>query len=304
MLGNLKKVISTCKESGLTGLVKRVYRYVTNVRVRRENFIWFVKRIPIRHRTPVTRVHDFKFHVRANDPGISRELAIYHTHEPLATDVFKNEIRKGMCEIDIGSNLGYYALLASRLVGAHGKVLAIEPEPINYHMLKTNVSNNNIRNLDTYQCAIGDTDGVSEFFITEASNTNSLIVPITGKVISSMSINARKLDSLLDELHYTSVDFIRMDIEGGETIAIKGMQKTLTKHKPRILIELHCDAVGTDSIITFLKKLGSFNYIPLCLIDRDHDFIWMKQQHPFKLKSMDELISIIPRYRVATVLLS
>ena len=135
MLGNIQKSISAYRSKGLFGVIKRFFCYMTNWRVRRENIIWSLKRIHLGQPRPVTMVHGLKYYLHPHDPGISRELAIYHIHEPNATRLFRNHIEKGMYEVDIGSNLGYYALLAATLVGPKGKVLAIEPEPRNYELL-------------------------------------------------------------------------------------------------------------------------------------------------------------------------
>jgi FkbM family methyltransferase len=299
----LKKIIWTYRTSGLKGIVKKFFAYITNYRVRRENFIWFFKRLHMGSSEPTTKVHGLKYYIHSSDPGISKELAVYHIHEPVATKIFKNQLSEGMYEIDIGSNLGYYALLAGCLVGSKGKILAIEPEPNNYRLLSNNVQRNNLENVITIQCAVGKKDGISEFFLTEASNTNSLITPINGRIISAINVKTRKLDTLIKDYAFPRIDLIRMDIEGGEIIAIEGMYTILKQFKPKILIELHCDVAGTDSINNLLSIYEDYGYGVDCIIDRDKDFVWQKNQTVLKPASMNELYKSIPNYRVATVLL-
>ena len=74
--------------------------------------------------------------VDAQDRGISREFALYHVHEPIATEFMKGLLREGMVGIDIGANIGYYVLLEKRLVGSEGKVVAVEPAPRNLELLR------------------------------------------------------------------------------------------------------------------------------------------------------------------------
>jgi FkbM family methyltransferase len=303
MAETIQKLITTYRSKGLTGIFERIFRYMTNWRVRREDIIWFLTRIHIGYPKPITKVHDLKYCLHSHDPGISRELAVYHIHEPNATDLFRKYIKEGMFEVDIGSNLGYYALLAATLVGTRGKVLAIEPEPRNYKLLTLNKTINHIQNIDTFQCAIGDKDGTDKFYLTKASNTNSLIPPSAEFLLSSTMVQVRKLDSLLKELNFPKVDFIRMDIEGGEVTAIEGMQQTLQQYKPIILVELHCDAAGINAIVKLLRALKSFGYNPEYVVDRDQDFVWKKKRCFLHLTSMDELLNLIVNYRVATVLL-
>ncbi len=303
MTENIRKFISTCQKMGLLAAVIRIVRYMTNWRVRREDIIWFVKRIHIGEIKPTTKVHSLKYYLHAHDPGISRELAIYHIHEPNATNLFKKHIDDGMDVVDIGSNLGYYALLAATLVGQKGKVLAIEPEPQNHKLLEMNIQVNHIRNIETVQCAVGAKDGISEFYITEASNTNSLILPTEGKVISSVKMKTKRLDTLLEEINFPKVDFLRMDIEGGEIIAIEGMKNTLKKYKPTVLTELHCDVAGPDSIVKLLKSFETFGYGVKYIVDRDQDFPWKKTEGVQSMSSMNKLMQSIVNFRVVTVLL-
>jgi FkbM family methyltransferase len=297
----LEKISCTYRNNGLTGLLRKTKRYFANRRARKESLIWFMKRIYINQPAPSAWVHGFKYYLHRNDPGISKELAVYHNHEPHATYLFKKCVREGMFEIDIGSNIGYYALLAAKLVGKKGKVLAIEPEPNNYRLLSMNIKTNNIQNIDSIQCAVSDKDGLVDFFVTEASNTNSLIPPPTGILKSVKSVQTYRLDTLITKYNYPNVDFIRMDIEGGEVIAINGMHKTLDRYKPIIFAELHCDAAGVGSIKEFISKLEKYGYTTCKLVDRDKDFSWIKiKTIPFKT-SIIELRSGISKYRVASV---
>jgi len=298
----LKKISSTYRTMGIGGLFAKTFAYFTNWRVRREDIIWFICRLFKDQYGPKTRVHGFKCYVRSQDPGISRELAVYHTHEPSATQLFKKYIQEGMYEIDIGSNLGYYALLASKCTGPRGKVIAIEPEPNNFDLLKINVETNRIENVTVLPYAIGDENGTSKFFVTEASNTNSLLQPALGNVMASIHVQVRKLDTLYEELNIPRIDLVRMDIEGGEIIAIKGMSRVLKQYKPMLLIELHCDTAGVDNIKKLLKSLVSYGYTAQYLVDRDRDFAWKTEECVLKLASMDQLLEILGDYRVVTVL--
>lgn len=304
MESKLQKLILAYRTNGIKGVTKIFIAYITNWRIRRENIIWFFKRLHIGHPHPITRVHGLNYYVHSYDPGISKELAIYHTHEPHATKLFRNQLKEGMYEVDIGSNIGYYALLAGTLVGPSGKVLAIEPEPNNFKLLKMNVRNNNIENVETIQCAIGSKDGVSEFYLTEASNTNSLITPSTDRIVSSIQVCTRKLDTVIKDYGLPQIDLVRMDIEGGEIIAIKGMRYILKHYKPKVLVELHCDVAGVEAIKKLLSLFIQSGYHVDCILNRDEDFVWEKEHSVFKPSGMKDVLRVISNYRVATVLLT
>lgn len=303
MKSNYQKLFALYRSNGIKGLVQKTLRYITNWRMRRDDILWLLKRIHVGQYNRTTKVHGLTFYVHYHDPGISKELAIYHTHEPEATRLFKSHIKEDMCVVDIGSNIGYYVLLAATIVGPKGKVLAIEPAVNNHQLLIANARVNKIKNVEFVQCAIGDKDGVSKFYITEASNTSSLIPPINGKIVALTQVKTRRLDTLLKEHSFTRVDFVRMDIEGAEVAAVDGMRDTLKRHKPTILAELHCDAAGTASIVELLQSLRTFGYAPQYVINRDLDFVWMKKTCIDRVESMSELIRSITSYRVATVLM-
>ena len=302
MRKKLHRFFKIYKEEGLLKAVQKTFCYMTNWRARRDDTIWFLKRFWGRHFGLLIHVHGLKYYLHYDDPGISKELAIYHIHEPMTTDLFKKYVRSGMYIVDIGSNIGYYAILAASLVGHSGKVLAIEPEPRNCQLLKINVDANAIRNIEVVQCAVADYDGVGILYIGETSNVHSLIDSY-GRVVSSVTVEVRKLDTLLKELDFPRVDLIRMDIEGGEIKAIEGMHKTLKQYKPCLLIELHCDAVGTNSIMNLIRDLEDLGYIAKYVIDRDKDFAWEKNRSILKVASTAELVKLVQNYRVATVLL-
>jgi hypothetical protein len=142
MIENIQKLLSVYQNKGLVGAIEKIFDYVTNWRVRCEGIVWSLRRIHIGQPNPATKVHGLKYYVHPHDPGISRELTVYHIHEPNATGLFRNHVKEGMHVVDIGSNLGYYALLAATLVGPKGRILAIEPEPQNYELLTMNITVN------------------------------------------------------------------------------------------------------------------------------------------------------------------
>lgn len=302
MFGKMHKFFRVYKDEGLFKAAQKTFRYMIDWRARRDDIVWFLKRLWSGHSGLSVCIHGLKYYLHYDDPGISKELAIYHVHEPLATELFKKYVGPGMYVVDIGSNIGYYAILAASLVGRGGKVLAIEPEARNYQLLKFNIEANAMQNIETLQCAVADYDGVGTFYIRKASNVHSLIASY-GPVVSSVTVEVRKLDSLLKKLDFPQVDLIRMDIEGGEIKAVKGMRQTLKQYKPRLLIELHCDAVGTDSIVKLIRDLEGLGYIPEYVIDRDKDFAWERNRSIVKVASTAELVKLVQNYRVATVLL-
>jgi FkbM family methyltransferase len=82
--------------------------------------------------------------------------------EPEMTEEFRRRVKPGMTLADIGANVGYYTILASRLVGPTGKVLAFEPDEDNLAYLRKNLAENGCGNVQVYPFAVGAKDGEAD----------------------------------------------------------------------------------------------------------------------------------------------
>jgi FkbM family methyltransferase len=223
------------------------------------------------------------------DPGISKELALYKVHEPLATKLLMETLKPGMNAVDIGGNIGYYAMMEARLVGPQGKVIAIEPMPDNSEQLCINVKNNGYQNIDIHKMAIGDRDGTALMYITGKSNWHSLHPPAVSK--GEMKVPVSTLDSLLTQYDLPSVDLVRMDLEGYEIVVVEGMKQTLEKYGPRLLIELHPLLVGTPAMEKYLRTLESMGYGIEWMIEQERDMPLRWQFLKIERPTMKELMN-------------
>jgi FkbM family methyltransferase len=184
-------------------------------------------------------------------PGISKTLFIYGTRELLDTYLVQNEISNDMNVLDVGGNIGYYALLEASLLKT-GKVYVFEPDPRNFKILRKNIELNNLQQkIKAYPYALAEEEGVREFYLGRKTNLSSLIRQ--HKDIDSISVQSMRLDNF-DEIN--NIDFIRMDIEGYECMVIDGMCEFLKKTKKpvKFLIEVH-PALYDDSSYNFKKRL-------------------------------------------------
>src|SRR3990172_6284836 len=108
------------------------------------------------------RIHGNQMYLRVGDKGVSRALAIFGTREVLETEIFKRELAERMAVVDLGANIGYYTLLAASIVGASGKVYAIEPFRDNFALLQRNIQINRYDSIvETFQLAISDSIGTT-----------------------------------------------------------------------------------------------------------------------------------------------
>lgn len=205
---------------------------------------------------------------------VGRKIAL-HMFERPETRFLENSVQTGNVCLDIGANVGYFSqLFASLNKGA--PVLAIEPVHRNAELVRFNALVNNYENIQVYECAVGDEEGGEvEFAVCGDSAFSSRLFgdkrpasfnPLA-KNDSKIVVPTITVDALLSKEGISQVDILKMDIEGGELRALKGMEQLLAdkQKSPRLmLIEIvssHLQYFG-DSIEDVCEYLKSFGYYP------------------------------------------
>jgi len=246
----------------------------------------------------VISIFDNKLKTISQDKGISSELIIHKIHEPLTTSLIIKKLTKGMHCIDIGSNIGYYAILESSKIGDNGTVWSIEPSPQNFETLTKNIILNQRKNIKCYNIAIGDENGKIDFVISEKSNWSKIKNKIDhiengDKIIQ---VDIMTLDSFSQKNEIKKVDLLRMDVEGYERNIIEGSINFLEKFKPILMIEVHKMIMGNNRTNQFLEKLQKMNYECEYFIPRIFDVPIIADLKDIKNKSIDELLRINKKY--------
>jgi FkbM family methyltransferase len=136
--------------------------------------------------------------------------------------------RKGDVVVDAGARIGTFAAKIAAAVGNEGKIIAIEPEPRNYQCLLKNIDANRLSNVFAVPKMLWSRTGQMDLYLAGNSASHSAycdgFYSSTGE---SISVEADTLDGILRELGIGSVSFIKMDIEGAEVEALKGMRSAL-----------------------------------------------------------------------------
>lgn len=204
-------------------------------------------------------VNNNLMYININDPGISMELYNHKKREFFSTDFMKEFVKEDDIVMDIGANIGYYALLESHLANK-GSIYAIEPVPSNKKRLDKNVQINDIKNISTFKCAIGDKEGTSKMYIYDKCNWCSF-VKSDGTIIDEIDVPIITLDQFIDRYMPRDPTLIRMDLEGYEYQLIKNA-KLLKSNKPlKISIELHPHLMTKERFAEILKILKENNFI-------------------------------------------
>ncbi len=172
-------------------------------------------------------------------PGFPAALSYRErTYEPALTAWFLRTARTGWTIVDGGANIGYYSLLSSRQVGARGRVFAFEPDPVNLDFLRRNLDSNRCDNVRAVGCALSSETGRVAFardrFRAEGHIDRAKRDP------AALSVDAVRLDDFLRAEGVDRVDLVKLDTEGGEVEALKGME-TVARTSPELRVVLECN---------------------------------------------------------------
>lgn len=204
---------------------------------------------------------DIKFIAR--NPLIYYNLIRYGEYEPVSSYIFNNLVKKNMTVLDIGGNIGHFSLLASKLVGMHGKVYVFEPDPTNFKYLKKNIEINKMRNIILVnKCVSNEERILTLYHHPKFHSCHSIFKPSSKKPVNHVDVKSIKLDNMFSNEDF-KISFIKMDIEGAEIKALKGMGKVLEKNKvPYLLTECNLRLLrerGQDAQALILELDKYFN---------------------------------------------
>jgi FkbM family methyltransferase len=179
--------------------------------------------------------------------------------EPEVQAVLQKYLRAGMTVYDVGANIGFFSLLAARLVGASGRVIAFEADPEIAARLREHVTRNNCANVSVEERAVWSSAAPVFFARADASISPDRGL---GHVVAGAAETAqgtiRVETVVLDEYAATvdAPDFIKCDVEGAEVEVFRGAQKLLMEKKPTILCEMH----GEEKRQALLEEFGRSGY--------------------------------------------
>ncbi len=192
----------------------------------------------------------------------------YHggNREKATMNSFKRLIQPSDLVVEIGGHIGYVSQYFSQLVGARGLVYVFEPGENNLPYLRQNTER--FPNIRIVPKAVSDRDGLTSFYLDDLTGQNNSILPdyrvfsanqklaFTQSSLTKTQVESVKLDTFISQ-HALSPNFVKIDIEGAELFALKGMESTLTLAKAALMVEItnNCDEVA--------EFLSSFGYVLL-----------------------------------------
>jgi FkbM family methyltransferase len=173
--------------------------------------------------------------------GIEKLIFVLRENYEAELIFLERALSPGKTFVDVGANLGIYALAASKIVGPSGRVIAFEPSQQTFFLLNGNVAMNNSTNVQIYPAAISDKAGEALLYHGADPGQNSLgrdpALEPEGEQVMTES-----LDNALSAASVERVDLIKMDVEGAEELVVRGANKVITSHRPTIILEINQEA--------------------------------------------------------------
>jgi FkbM family methyltransferase len=165
------------------------------------------------------------------------------TYEPDLQQAITELVKPGMVAYDVGANIGYITLLLAQAVGETGQVISFEPLPDNVERLLANLTLNNLeQRVQVEAAAVVDRSRKVEFLVGPSGGMGKARGS-TGRqnvqYSKTLEVPGLSLDEFVYQLGRPEPQIIKMDIEGGEVLALPGMARLLKEAKPLILMELH-----------------------------------------------------------------
>jgi FkbM family methyltransferase len=203
---------------------------------------------------------------------ISAEIRRSGIWEPNEVEWVKVNVLPGMKCLNIGANVGYFALWMSKLVGNLGHVIAIEPNPEIIPALEKNMQAVSYSNFTIHRFACGSQDGVTELYMNQQNFGDSRVfdprvTEVGGNYLEigfsvipkKVEVSVVQVDTLLKG---AQVDVILIDTQGWDHEVLRGTQRTITRYHPKILTEFvpgWITSQGEDPV-QILKEYQSWGY--------------------------------------------
>ena len=185
------------------------------------------------------------FHVRARTDDLFHILPM---QEPAVEKTIRSLLRAGDTFVDAGANIGFYTVLASQLVGAQGQVIAFEMIPETAEILRSHVTENECSNVKVVEGALAEASGTSlKASVMAGKSGQSSIARSNGTIEIEV-----KAITLAEQLAvHPSIRLIKMDLEGAELGALKGLGEYLSKVQSIIF-----ENRGAADVVEYLEERG------------------------------------------------
>lgn len=201
-------------------------------------------------------VYGHRIYVDQADIGLRLANFVGLQPEKSEDRFFVQRIRPGEAVLDLGANVGLYSLLFAKLVGPSGSVLAFEPGPKSFKLLERNIKENGYKNIQAENSAVTDYSGAIDLFVCPTGESDNRV---SGAIDyrnnwERVSVPCVAMD---DYLAGRKIDLVKMDIQGSEFAALRGMRDTLRNPSIKIAMEFSPELIDDKpAFFSFVREVG------------------------------------------------
>jgi len=230
---------------------------------------------------------------------IERFIYCFNYYEPGDIAAVRKLLRSGDVVIDVGANVGQYALMAAKMVGSSGAVYAFEPSPNILSKLRYNRKLNGLSNLQIVPSAAGSESRLCDFYPAAGYNQGIGSLVYHGgndagvRSAKPIQVEVITLDTFCDNNGIDRVDFIKIDAEGYDLEVLKGAVQTLKSNQGiAVVVEMVEKEADVNGLCVEIDRfMRSLSFRPFCSADRS----------PFNAHGSGKLIPVEPSLRVDPV---
>ena len=208
----------------------------------------------------LTRADGFVIYTSVDDLAVGKLVAA-GVYEPGVATLFRDVLHRGMAVVDVGANIGFFTMLAASIVGREGSVLAIEPNLENVRLLEASRRANDFSNTAIAACSVGRELGVLSLTSAFSNGTTSPIGGMMSDLMKSPIVPCIPLKALIS--HDQRIDFLKIDVEGAEYLALANARELLARWRPMIASEFSPGLLESNSGISgsaYLEFFASLGY--------------------------------------------
>ena len=166
------------------------------------------------------------------------ELAL-GTYEVPIQNIFAQHLKSGDVFYDIGANVGFFSIIAARLVGDTGKIYAFEPGRENAQSIRHNARLNNFSQIEVIEKAVSHRSGEGQLLLAEYSGGHALATAdAPPDLAGEVTVDLVSIDDLIAQNKIEPPNFVKVDVEGAELDVLQGMRETIKTHQPTIIYEV------------------------------------------------------------------
>lgn len=226
---------------------------------------------------------------------IQQYLYYFGTWEPQVTAFVLRRLQPGDGFVDVGANIGFFSLLASRKVGSRGSVVSIEASPEIFALLQSNISRNRAQ-VRALNFAASDSRGQLALYPGDECNCGTTTIAAAPDTAAKAVVEAAPLDELLTPNEAMQARLVKIDVEGAEAAVIAGADSLLKRSRQdcEFLVEIHPEMLSrlgrcAEDVLQPFRAAGYHAYV----LENDYEATaYLQPSPPRHLRKLTDPIEV------------